>query len=354
MAPRNMLRMASMLVLVAAANAAVSLSLKDNMVLPAEYADNKLSGEKTYGVDEGVAEKNDFLGPYVFVVGETALLQVVDTTKYKTAESEIVGIFDIGQPGTDVATCVTGDVDTEHLLAVATQGKGGKQSAGIVHLFTVNMTNGDVKHLREVSTKGSLPDQIKWTKGCRSLIAAIEGEAGPSGSSGFSNPEGGVAVLTFADGKIADDSSSSFTFYSFAAAGYNDPAKRDPLLEAGVRWSLRPETKDLGFVDNEKKITIPESMTTFSKDLEPEYLALSGDGKTVYVSMQEACAVAIFDLVDLEFKDIKPLAPKSWKSTSGGLDGKACAADVPCPTLALLSSSLGAAVLFKRHERADA
>ena len=61
-------------------------------------------------------------------------------------------------------------------------------------------------------------------------------------------------------------------------------------------------------------------MTTFTKDLEPEYLALSSDGKTVYVSMQEACAVAIFDLETLEFKDIKPLQHKSWGSTSGGLD----------------------------------
>ena len=34
---------------------------------------------------------------------------------------------------------------------------------------------------------------------------------------------------------------------------------------------------------------------------------LSSDGKTVYVSMQEACAVAIFDLETMEFKDIKPL-----------------------------------------------
>ena len=36
----------------------------------------------------------------------------------------------------------------------------------------------------------------------------------------------------------------------------------------------------------------------------------SADGKTVYVSLQENCAVAIFDLEAMAFKDIKPLQPK--------------------------------------------
>jgi hypothetical protein len=139
--------LAAVLLLAAAADAAVTLSLKDNMRLPFEYAGKELSGDKTYAVDEGVAEKNAFLGPFVFVVGENSLLQVVDTTEYKTAESKIVAIFDIGRPGTDVATCST---LSEDLLAVATQGAGGKQSAGIVHIFSVNMTTGGVTHLRQV------------------------------------------------------------------------------------------------------------------------------------------------------------------------------------------------------------
>jgi 5'-nucleotidase len=40
----------------------------------------------------------------------------------------------------------------------------------------------------------------------------------------------------------------------------------------------------------------------------------------VYVSLQENCAIAIFDLETMQIKDIKPLAAKSWASTNAGLD----------------------------------
>jgi hypothetical protein len=40
----------------------------------------------------------------------------------------------------------------------------------------------------------------------------------------------------------------------------------------------------------------------------------------VYVSLQENCAIAIFDLATNEIKAIKPLAAKSWASTNAGLD----------------------------------
>ena len=85
--------------------------------------------------------------------------------------------------GTDVATCKTGE---ERLVAVATvgcdpidcsgAGAKGKQHPGRVVLFTVD-TAGKLTEHRTISTVGSLPDQIQWTKDCRKIIAAIEGEA---------------------------------------------------------------------------------------------------------------------------------------------------------------------------------
>ena len=101
--------------------------------------------------------------------------QVIDTKHHKTAQSTLVDMADIGAPGTDVATCVTSD---ERLLAVATVGTSGKQSPGRVLLYSVG-ADGKLTATRTLTTStGCLPDQIKWTKDCRTLIAAIEGEAG--------------------------------------------------------------------------------------------------------------------------------------------------------------------------------
>ena len=87
-----------------------------------------------------------------------------------------------------------------------------------------------------------------------------------------------------------------------------------------MRWSLRPETIKAGFYDSKSEISIPESEATFSKDLEPEYLALSKDGDTVYVGLQEACAIAVFKIDSMKIASIHALKPKDWTQTSKGLD----------------------------------
>lgn len=84
----------------------------------------------------------------------------------------------LGAPGTDVSACKT---DSERLLAVATIGMAGKHAPGRVLLYTVG-SDGKLTFKREFDTKGSLPDQITFTKDCRSIITAIEGEAVPVGT----------------------------------------------------------------------------------------------------------------------------------------------------------------------------
>ena len=114
---------------------------------------------------------------YTYVL--RSAVQVVETSNYDGAASTIVDAKDIGAPGTDVTTCKS---DSERLLAVATQGIAGKQAPGRVILYTVGR-DGKLTLKREYSTVGSLPDQVTFTKDCRHIIAAIEGEAVPLGNS---------------------------------------------------------------------------------------------------------------------------------------------------------------------------
>ena len=99
---------------------------------------------------------------------------MVDTKEHAAANSTIVDMANVGAPGTDVATCITFD---ERLLAAATQGTGGKQDSGRVLIYTVDKM-GKLTAKRTLNLgECRLPDQIKWTKDCRTIIAACEGEA---------------------------------------------------------------------------------------------------------------------------------------------------------------------------------
>ena len=284
--------------------AKVTLDLQDNFILP----------DSKWGAGDG--EANAILGDLVFINGEAGKLVVVNTKDYK---STVTDSYQLGSTGTSVATCSTGD---ENLVAAGSLGKDGKKGAGEVAIFSVDIKTGKLTFKRQISTVGSLPDHIIWAKKCRVIVAAIEGEAVPTGTT-IVNPEGGIAVAKFraaSAGNVADDDAVSFKFVTFADQGFNDPKKRDPLLKAGVRWSLRPETIKAGFYDSKSEISIPESEATFSKDLEPEYLALSKDGDTVYVGLQEACAIAVFKIDSMKIASIHALKPKDWTKTSKGLD----------------------------------
>ena len=98
---------------------------------------------------------------------------MVDTKEHATAKSTVVDVANVGASGTDVATCTTA---SERLLAAATIGMGGKQDSGRVLIYTV-ASDGKLTAKRTLSLgECRLPDQIKWTKDCRAIVCACEGE----------------------------------------------------------------------------------------------------------------------------------------------------------------------------------
>ena len=157
-------------------------------------------------------------------------------------------------------------------------------------------------------TVGALPDMLVFTADGTRLLVANEAEQDASGN----NPEGSVSIIDLVP-MLAGGAMPAVTTASFGA--FND--KLAELKAAGVRL-FAGETGFEGI--------------TVAQDLEPEYIAISPDGKTAFVTLQENNAIGILDIALGEFTDIVPLGLKSFLglpfdgSDRDGPDGSAAVA----------------------------
>ena len=69
-----------------------------------------------------------------------------------------------------------------------------------------------------------------------------------------------------------------------------------------------------------KGVRIYGPNATVAQDLEPEYITVSADNKTAWVSLQENNAIAIIDLVSGKVTEIKSLGLKDFSKLGNGLD----------------------------------
>jgi len=148
-------------------------------------------------------------------------------------------------------------------------------------------------------TVGALPDHLSFTPDGTKILVANEGELDANGT----DAEGSVSIIDISAG-AAMPSLTTADFTSF-----NDDLAA--LKLEGVR--LFAGTVGTQFAN-----------TTVAQDLEPEYIAIAADGLTAMVTLQEANAVAILDLVTGTFTDIVPLGLKDFNGLSidtGDRDG---------------------------------
>ncbi len=139
------------------------------------------------------------------------------------------------------------------------------------------------KRLTDVPV-GSLPDMVTFTPDGRYALVANEGEPHDD-----VDPEGSISVIDLSQG-VAKATVRTADFKQFDAAS---------LKAAGVR--LFPGK-------------------TPAEDLEPEYIAVSKDSRTAYVSLQEANAVATVDIATARVTKILPLGVKDHSKPGNGLD----------------------------------
>jgi hypothetical protein len=135
-------------------------------------------------------------------------------------------------------------------------------------------------------TVGALPDMLTFTPDGNRVLVANEGEA-----RGAIDPDGSISIIDLSAG-ILNPTVKTATFDSFNS-------QIDSLRQAGVR-------------------IFPGK--TVAQDVEPEYITVSDDGTTAWVSLQENNAVAVVDVVKAQVTSIVPLGAKNFNALGNGLD----------------------------------
>ena len=154
--------------------------------------------------------------------------------------------------------------DEKNLLAVAVQDSDYDKNGHIVILDKEG-------NFLEAYECGVQPDMVTFTKDGRYILSADEGEPQKGYGNGFVDPRGSVTIV---DVENKETKKVEFNI------------NRDEALKNGVLL---------------KKGSNP------AEDLEPEYIAISDDNKTAYVSLQENNAIASIDIKKAEINYVKGL-----------------------------------------------
>ena len=161
------------------------------------------------------------------------------------------------------------------LVAVAVEANP-KTSAGKVAFY-----DGQTLALLNTVTVGSQPDMVTFSPDGKFVITANEGEPNSYGATDSIDPEGSISVITVNRGGTPTVASADFKAF------------------IGQEASLRSQG-----------VRIYGPGANAAQDLEPEYVAVTDDSKTAYVTLQENNAVAIVDLATAKVTSIKPLGFK--------------------------------------------
>ena len=168
------------------------------------------------------------------------------------------------------------------VVALAVQAKN-KTDAGLVVFFNAK----DLSFISQVSV-GALPDMLTFTPDGKKVIVANEGEPNDDYSV---DPDGSVSIIDVSQIQQPKAVIASFTAWN---------NRKAELMQKGVR------------------IFGPKA--TVAQDLEPEYVSVSADSKTAWVTLQENNAIAQIDLDKQQVMDIYALGYKDHGVAGNEID----------------------------------
>ncbi|WP_114007974.1 choice-of-anchor I family protein [Cohaesibacter intestini] len=225
--------------------------------------------------DEGAAEvlSYDKAGKKLYVVnGNDKTIDILDIAN--PAEIRKAGAIDVKKHGKGAnSVAVHGDY-----VAIAVEMKN-KQADGKLALYKT-----DGSFVGE-ATVGALPDNVVFAPNGAYAVVANEGE--PSGDY-KTDPEGTVSIVAI------------------------------PSLEVKTISFASLDAKALG---DSFHTPSPEG-TSIAQDVEPEYVAISADSKTIFVSLQENNAIAVIDADKAALKTVFALGFQDYSKELVDLSDK--------------------------------
>lgn len=261
------------------------LSLRTDTVLAAQgsnaIAVNRIGTYESGIFDQGAAEIVAFDpgSQRLFVVnGATPGIDILDARN--PSNPTLLRSLDLTVLGGGVNSVAV----RNGLVAIAVEANN-PQSPGLVAFFDT-----DGNFLRTV-TVGALPDSLTFTPDGSRILVANEGEPNDAYTV---DPEGSVSIIDLSNGL----NQATVTTAGFRA--FNGPIRRARLEADGVR------------------IFGPNATT--AQDLEPEFIAVSEDSRTAYITLQENNALAILDIESGVITDVVGLGAKNHGLAGNGLD----------------------------------
>lgn len=238
------------------------------------------TGSHVHGkFDESAAEITAFhaASKRGFVVNsQNKKIDVLDLSN--PAKPKLIKALDVSSFGDDVnSVAVHGNT-----LAAAVQANT-KTDAGSVVLYDANK----LEFISRVKV-GALPDMVAFTPNGKTVLVANEGEPSDDYKT---DPEGSISIIDI-----------------------SNPKK--PMLKTADFKAYIGKEVEL----NKKGVRIFGKGANAAQDLEPEYITVSDDGKTAYVSLQENNAIAVVDIAKAKVTDIKPLGFKDHSKAGNELD----------------------------------
>nr|UYM80487.1 shell protein 2A [Novocrania anomala] len=259
----------------------VQLNRLSSLYFPYDY-----NQTARYALEKGAAEQSsyDAVHQMVYSVAEDGILHVSNISD--PTNPEIIFHITLPMIPTDVEVC--GDI-----VAVSMEPSVRVSLASVVVYKIFDPQVGMLEKIQEFEV-GAEPDMLTMNRNCTAIFVANEGEPSMNATGGFEDPEGSVTVIKCA----SSDFSGACVTTTINFTQFNSLA--DEYVARGVRWIYHGENSG--------------SNTTFSQDLEPEYIALSDDESKAYIILQENNAMAVLDIITLEWIDIFPLGYKQWNS----------------------------------------